>query len=88
MNADFHAEGLNIRTNVDCDEQESSFQNATLQTVGENIAVSIATYIDVPADIADDPVRVEMYIRGVLLTSIHATNKVLSYDVEMGPDER
>lgn len=45
--------GLRITTGVDGDTQISSFQNATLQSTPDyKLDFSVATFIDIPADIA------------------------------------
>jgi len=38
---------INIETGIPEEDQQGSFMNATLQSVGR-IAVSIATYVDIP----------------------------------------
>ncbi len=77
--------GITIESGVDEAEQISSFQNATLQSIGENLAVSIATFVEVPDDIAQDPARLETYLHGLLSASVHATQGQLNYEVQIGP---
>jgi hypothetical protein len=88
---------VQIRTGRSAGEQESSFMNATLQNVGgdDGIAFSIATFVEVPAELVNtglDPEGrgVAEYLRGLFwLLDRHAAAEGFSvrFEIEVGRED-
>lgn len=61
---------VTVTTGINEGDQEDSFQNATLQGLGDNLAVSIETRITVPPNIIEQgEAATSMYIEGVLMAA-------------------
>lgn len=71
---------VSIQTGIDADEQESLFQNATLQTSGK-IAVSIATFVELPPNAQDEKAVVDA-VRALLENCPDG----LTFEVQVGPE--
>lgn len=78
-----------LRTSQDEATQVSSFQNATFQRVGENLAISIATTIQVPDEIsAQGEAAVATWVEAALWQAASAVKgKALTFEVHVGPSD-
>ena len=73
-----------IRTGIDADTQESSYMNGTLQGVGNNIAMTIHTYMSVPDALAEQGEdAVAMWVDAKLRLA-HKACPALTFEVEIG----
>ena len=68
--------------------QESTFMNATLQGLGNGIAISIATFLNVPDEVTvKGEADTKLYIKEML--SKAAENiPGLTFEVQIGPDDQ
>jgi len=76
---------VTVQTGINETDQEGSFQNATLQGIGDNLAASIETRITVPPRIIEQgEIATSMYIKGVLMAAQNAVDGNLAFNVRMG----
>ena len=76
-----------VQVELDASEydQEGSFMNATLQSAGEAVAMSIATSLEVPVDvIARGQQAIAEYVQTVLSAAAGSCNG-LNFEVQIGP---
>ena len=78
-----------LRTGQDEGTQISSFQNATFQRAGENLALSIATTIQVPDEVvAQGEAAVATWVEDALWQAASAVKgKALTFEVHVGPSD-
>lgn len=75
---------LTITSNIPEEIQKGSFQNSTLQSVGNDIAVSIATYVCVPEHIvAKGQGAIVSFLQGELRRAC-LFSQALSFNVQIG----
>ena len=67
------------------DEQESDFQNGTLQNHGHT-AFTIQTWVEVPDTMNDDPRAVAEWL-DTILTRVHDLDTPLTFDVQVGEED-
>ncbi len=77
---------VRIETGHPGDEQESSFMNGTLQTVGHNIAMTVQTFIKVPHIVHTLGENAVLAYVHNMLTKVHETHPEMTFDVQIGQD--
>lgn len=79
---------VSISSGVPESEQMGSFQNATLQGVGADMAVSISTRISVPESVVSlGESAVSAHIAKVLDAASRAVDGALEFEVQLGPSD-
>jgi len=73
-----------IQTGIQEEDQQSSFQNATLQSAGMN-ALSIATFLEIPNCIADQGEAVIAEYAKHHLAKAADSVEGLKFEVQIGP---
>ncbi len=75
---------VNISLGVSEEEQEGSFQNATLQGAGDSLAFSIATRLKVPESVAaEGETAVAQYLQDALTLASRVVEG-LEFEVQIG----
>ena len=90
MTTDFNAPPpVLLRTGQDEGTQISNFQNATFQFAGPLVALSIATSVKVPEEVANlGEAAVAAWVNTVLLAASNAVEpKALTFEVHVGPSD-
>lgn len=78
---------LLIRTGVCASGQRASFQNATQQSVGSTLAISIATFVEVPRAIQmEGEDAVAAFVQKTLAAAIFASPAVC-FEVRIGEED-
>ena len=78
---------VEVKTGLDEASQTSNFQNATLQSAGPKLAMSIATRLEVPAYVANaGEAAVAQFVQETLTRAAVAASgsKQLTFEVQIG----
>jgi hypothetical protein len=78
---------ITMQTGISANEQESSYMNGTLQTVGDGLAMTIHTYLSVPKGVAAQGQQAVAAYVEAKLNAAHIACPAFSFEVEIGPDE-
>lgn len=79
---------LDLRVGPSGDEQETSFQNATLQ-IRRRVVYSIATYVEeIPDSVPDNPHEIANYLSRLFAQVPQPSEGHLFFDIQVGWDGR
>lgn len=76
---------VSVAVGHDESEQQGSFQNGTLQGIGDCIAVTVQTHLALPAELAErSQEEVAAYLQELLIAASNAVGNQLVFDVQLG----
>lgn len=82
-----HAPNVTVTEGICGEDQQGSFENATLQNAGSYLSVSIATTLAVPDCVADGGEKAAARYIEDALTRASSQVPGLKFDVQIGPNE-
>ena len=76
--------GVNVVTGIDEHDQELKFTNSTLQNAGKMVSFSVATYVEIPEEIAFSGEDAVAAFLAAQLSKANRNVPCLEFDVQVG----